>query len=240
MKNIAGAAIGLALGAMMLTACTGEVEPAPTPTPTPAAEPTATPSTEPTDPLDGVTGIVVRATALDLVDETDAVVETLSFDLPAEEIVESLSTVFDSSPVLSEGGQCCETPLTTKYAWPGFEIWDDHVGNWDEADRTVWVDGTGADERDMNVIVVATVADLGGVALSTEPGFQTDSDPATVAAAVGRDYRPGDFAEFPLEYGPDLGESVIEGERNAYAVTLQIGSNGPRIIAPVHLGVGRV
>ncbi|WP_353814838.1 hypothetical protein [Agromyces sp. SYSU T00266] len=241
MQGLRGAAIAVALlTASMLTACTAGESPDPTVDATADPAPTATPAGEPDDPLALVTRIVIRPLGLELVDDAGTVLETLSYDLPADEIVEPLSAVFDSGPDVGEFGQCCEAPLTTNYAWPGFEVWDDQVGQWDEADPTVWVPDTGPDEREMNVVVVATAPELDGVALTTDLGFEVDADPSEVAAAIGSELGGTGVNQLPLEYGPELGESVIEGELNAYAVALQVGGDVRRIIAPLHLGVGGV
>ncbi|WP_438853883.1 hypothetical protein [Agromyces sp. M3QZ16-3] len=238
MQGLRGAAVAVAvLTASMLTACD---PPEATVDATADAAPTATPAAEHDDPLALVTGIVIRPLVLELVDDAGTVVETLSYDLPAEEIVEPLSAVFDSDPDVAEFGRCCEVPLTTNYSWPGFEVWDDQVGHWDEADPTVWVPETGPDERETNVVVVATVPELDGVVLTTDLGFEVDADPSEVAAAVGSELSGAGVDQLPLEYGPELGESVIEGELNAYAVALQFGGDVRRIIAPLHLGVGGV
>ena len=248
----AGAFTGAALS--LLLALAGCVGPAPTPSLTPDAatpHPTATaPTAEPVDPLTTVTSIVLRPEAVDLVDDAGATVETLSYDLPAAEFVGALAGVLGAEPEVEEFlGRCCEVPARTSYRWPGLEVWDDHVGGFDEIDPTIWIPEDGPDLQDMNLLVIAGALDSHGILLTTRQGAHAGTDAAVLADDLGLPYVGDGFDAIPVETGPELGpptrpddvDSRFAGMPNAYSVVVQTwGDAGTRLMAPHNVGVPHV
>ncbi|WP_395243586.1 hypothetical protein ACGGZK_15855 [Agromyces sp. MMS24-K17] len=190
-----------------------------------------------------VVAVVLRPERLDLVDAARAELEQLSYDLDAAVLVAELTTVFGTAPAIEESpADCCEVPRTTIYRWPGFEVWDDHMGRFDDADPTVWIDEDVPDDRDMNVVIIVTAPAVGAIPVTTSAGFAIGDDPSGLAGAIS-DFEGLPFAGIPMETGAELGPPEIEGSSNAYSVVLQAyeGAAGfPRLIAPLNVGVPSV
>lgn len=187
--------------------------------------------------------IVVRPEQLDLQDASGAVVQTLSYDLTAEEIVGVLSVAFGGEPVVEEfPGRCCESRPATVFRWDGFQVRDDHMGQFAEDDRSVWIPDDRPDYVDMNLFVQVAGPEARGVAITTTPGFAVGGDLEELAAGLGQPHPDGPFVEIAVETGPELGPPEIEGKVNAYSVVVQApGSESEvQISAPVNIGVGRV
>lgn len=232
----------LAALVLTLTACV--------PSPDVVAKPTApttntTPSAEPTppaNPLSTVETIVIRPELIELVDATGATLAELSYDAETDEIVNALTEVIGSSPLVEEfEGRCCEAPKMTFYRWPGLQITDDHMGSF-AADGVTWVPEDVPDDRHMNVIVIVVAATVGDIRITTDPGFDLGDDLVELATSVGRPYTGTGFEQIPVETGAERGPEQIEGEPNAYSVVVQSHpSDGyPRVVAPINLGVGSV
>ena len=232
-----------AIVASTLAGCFGAAPPAETAAPsTPTSEPSPAPTAAAGDES-VIAAIVVRPDHLDLQDGSGAVMQTLSYDLTAEEIVSALSVVFGGAPVVEEyPGRCCESRPSTNYRWDQFQVRDDHMGQFADGDQSVWIPDDGPDYVDMNLLVQVAAPEVRGVAITTTPGFEVGDDLEELAAGLGQPYSDGSFAEIAVETGPELGPPEIEGEVNAYSVVVQApGSESEvQVSAPVNIGVGRV
>ena len=236
-------AAGVSLVVALLLILTGCASPSPIVSPSaPSAASNPTPTgAEGSEPV--IATIVVRPEHLDLQDASGAVVQTLSYDLTAGEMVSALSVAFGGEPVVEEYlGHCCESRPATIYRWDRFQVRDDHMGRFADEDPSVWIPDDGPDYADMNLLVRVAGPEARGVAITTTPGFEVGGDLEELAAGLGQPYPDGSFVEIAVETGPELGPPEIEGKVNAYSVVVQApGSESEvQISAPVNIGVGRV
>lgn len=233
----AGALTAIAI-VLSLTACAGGGEDA-TPSPSVAIA-SQSPAVE-VDPLETVAVVLVRPDHLDLRDDSNATVQTLSYDLNAEVMVAALTTVFDADPEVEESvPPCCEGGAATLYRWDGFEVSDDIMGHYDDENPAEWVPEDGADLRGMNVGVTADGPAVGDVAITTAVGFEVGEDVGSLAAELGLPYDPAaEYHRIPIEHGPELGPSEEPGMTNANAVVILGPQPGGAFLlrAPLNLGV---
>jgi hypothetical protein len=241
----AGAVIAVALSLVLtITACVGL---RPSTTPPPSSTPVASPTSEPVvevDPLETVAVVVVRPEHLELRDDSGATVQTLSYDLTAEEFVAALTSVFGGDPEIEERpGSCCESGAATIYHWDDFRVGDDHMGHFADHDNTLWIPEDVPDYRGMNLGVRATGSAVRGIPITTTVGFEVGEDIAALASGVGWPYdAAAEHSVIPVETGPELGPPEIEGMLNAYSVVVV----GPEpdgtffLTAPMNVGVPSV
>lgn len=242
-RRPAGTAALTAAGlALALAGCSPAPSSAPA-TPSPEPEPaTAAPTTN-ADPLESVSAVVIRPEGLDLVDAGGTVVTEISYDDEADAIADALATVFGAAAEIEEfPAVCCEGFRLTIYHWDGFRVVDDHMGSFTDGDERVWVDEDRPDANGMNVLVAADAASVGEVALAAENGFVIGDDLGALADAVGSPYTGAEWEQIPVETGPELGPPEFEGLVNAYSVVVQVAGpdGGPRLVAPINLGIPSV
>jgi hypothetical protein len=118
--------------------------------------------------------VVLRREQLDLRDDSGTTVETLSYDMDAEEMAAALTTVFDAAPEIEEyPGSCCESRAATIYHWDEFSVADDHMGSFADDDHSVWIPEDRPDVVGMNVSVTATAPAVAGVLAPVNLGVNT-------------------------------------------------------------------
>ncbi|GLI25938.1 hypothetical protein ARHIZOSPH14_01800 [Agromyces rhizosphaerae] len=241
------------VAALTLSGCASAVEPvaAETPAAQPAVEPSPTPTpTEPADPLESATELVVRPEQLDVLDASGAIVAELSYDLPTDEFVGALTTVFGSAPDHEVLVATHRSPQIDAFLWDGFEVYDDLVGY---RDGNEWVTTDEPDLSDMNVHVVAGRPAVGDVGIRTVEGYRPGDDLEWVDSIEGS--ASTRLPEVPwlvvaVETGPELGERWYDEVPNANSVvfvsyletTLFDGSpwEPTQILAPRNIGVPSV
>ncbi|MFE6257271.1 hypothetical protein [Agromyces sp. NPDC057865] len=229
------------LVALTFTGCVGQSTPQDSAAPSSSPSvPSPAPTTAPAEPV--IASIVVRPEQLDLQDGSGAVVRTLSYDLAADEFVADLTVVFGGEPTIEEyAGSCCEARPETRYRWEDFQVSDDHMGHFADDDHSVWIPDDGPDVAGMNLAVQVTAPTVRGITLTTSPGFEVGDDVGELAGRLGEPYDVDGYVEVPVETGPELGPSEVEGRTNAYSVVIwKDGEDGFRLVAPVNIGVGRV
>ncbi|MGI9822872.1 hypothetical protein [Agromyces sp. Marseille-Q5079] len=233
----------VAVAAVLLLAGCSAAAPTPTTTPDaaeqPEASPTPTVEPEPVDPLTTVATIVVRPEQLELLDASDAVITTLSYDDEAAEFIGALTTVLGAAPAQSESEGGLESPPSTAYDWDGLSVRDDH-----EADVATEGEGT-YDGIDMNVSVNFATPTVGdGVAVRTVNGFQPGGDAEALAAELGEPWYDNGYDQVRVETGAPIGEPTpgIEYE-NAYSVAVNTWEHdgvSNTVFAPWNFGIGHV
>ena len=114
------AAVVAAFAVLALGGCVGTAGAEPTPTAAVSASPS--PTTAPSDPLQSVTTLVARPQALELRDDTGAVVVSLDYLGDAAEAIAALETVFGAAPESEDyPGNSHDTPGIA-YRWGGMEL----------------------------------------------------------------------------------------------------------------------
>ncbi|HEU0180637.1 MAG TPA: hypothetical protein VFR16_00505 [Agromyces mariniharenae] len=227
--------------ALTFTGCVGQPPSQDTSAPSsPASVPSPAPTTAPAEP--DIASIVVRPEQLDLQDASGAVVGTLSYDLAADEFVADLAVVFGGEPTVEEyAGSCCESRPATGYRWDDFQVSDDHMGHFADDDHSVWIPDDGPDTAGMNLEVQVTAPTVRGITMTTAPGFEVGDDVGELAELLGEPYDVDGPVEVPVETGPELGPSEVEGRTNAYSVVIwKDADDGFRLVAPINIGVARV
>ncbi|AWB95936.1 hypothetical protein DCE93_09900 [Agromyces badenianii] len=187
-----------------------------------------------------VVHITVRPEHLELVNSTGFVVAELSYDAEANVFVDTLSEVLGGPPDIAEYPGGHEWFPTTRYAWPGAEIIDDHE--------------PGGISADMNVSVRFTHPIVGnGIHVSTVQDFRPGDDLRAFADELGEQWHGNGYDEFPAETGPVIGERLYDSwtdtywkyaNANAVSVNQWAGSANPTvtsvIFAPWNFGIGHV
>lgn len=197
------------------------------PAATPRATPSATSTADPVDPLAAVTAVIVRPEHLDLNDAGGATIRTLSYDADASEFAAAMSIIVGAAPTIAEHPGGHEWSPWTEYAWPGFELRDDHEG--------------GEYEQDMNLAVSFSTPTIGqNVSVATIQGFQPGDDLAGLAEWMDEPYTAGNFNQIQAERGPDIGPRQSEKYANANSVTGQDFAGSTVIHAPWNFGIGHV
>ncbi|MFT2815801.1 hypothetical protein [Leifsonia sp. A12D58] len=238
---IAVAATMTLAAAMALTGCvasdpaptnTGQAQDASSPRPIPSSTASAIPVPSGAQrAYEAVTQIIVRPEILELKDSSGADVATLSYDAAAEEFVGLFTEILDADPVVTEFPGGLETLPTTRYAWTGFELMDDHEH--------------GDAQSDMNVSVKFTAPELGarGITVSTIQGFKPGDDLRWLATYMDEPYYDdSEYQQIQAEHGPPIGEQEISGYSNSHSVAGRTNypEGGTAIYAPWNFGIGHV
>ena len=122
------------IAAALVLSCAGCIAGPPAPAPSPAGpDASQTPPPEPApaaDPLSTVSTMVVRPEALQLSDETGAVVAELGYLSDASTAVDTLTVVFGSEPTDEEFRGSSHDAPSTAHRWGAFELWEAHYDDW--------------------------------------------------------------------------------------------------------------
>jgi hypothetical protein len=238
--RVAGSiATAVVLATMVLAACTATpVGPPPSPTPTSeAASPTPDPVVDPVDPLDTVVMLVARPEALELRDESGAVVVELDYLGDAASAITTIGRVMGGPPVAEEYQGSNHFPPSTAHRWGAFELWEQrYVDRWEFMAE---------DERDLyrpSFKVVLTGSESAGAALTTEQGIVAGSAWADLEALPDLQINPsgcsGPYLDFTV-YEETWPDGTAHDRRYAVDyVASEDGASIARVRAPMPIQDG--